>query len=95
MAKSNGAPATATDVAAWMVEHLKAQTWLYQETVVWEIQQQFGDDFVYENQNGNVAIGKEVLAAFRKLTGDDVVWERGTRMWRQRTQYDKSGRQQD
>jgi hypothetical protein len=33
-------------------------------------------------------------AAFEKLTGDTVVWERGTRLWRKRQDYDRPGRQQ-
>lgn len=87
---------TAADVAAFMLQQLREQTYLYQEVVVYQIQEQFGDDFVYINQNGNLAIGKDVLAQFRKLTGDDVVWERSERLWRQRMpDYDQPGRRQD
>jgi hypothetical protein len=88
-------PATPAEVAAFMVEQLQKQHSLYQETVVYHIKQQFGDDFVYINQNGNLAINKDVLKEFRKLTGDDVIWERGSRMWRERAKYDQEGRQQD
>ena len=87
-------PATAADVATFMVERLKADTYLHQETVVYEIQEKFGDDFVHINQNGNMAIEKDVLAEFRKLTGDDVVWERGERLWRKREAHDERGRRQ-
>jgi hypothetical protein len=95
MKRSKTAPATATDVAAFMVEQIPREHYLYQETVVYQILETFGDDFVYNNENGNLAIGKNVLAAFRKLTGDDVVWERGSRMWRRREQFDQTGRRQD
>jgi len=44
---------------------------------------------VYTNQNGNLAISKEVLEEFRKL---DVVWERDERCWRKRTNLDKPAR---
>ena len=54
----------------------------------------FGDDFVYINENGNLAIEKKVLNVFRKLTDDSVVWSRGERMWRLREENDEPGRQQ-
>jgi hypothetical protein len=51
---------------------------------------------VYLNENSNWAISKKVLAAFRKLTGDSIIWERGERLWRKRNQFDEKGkRQQD
>jgi len=78
-----------------MVAELDRVHWLDQESAVWSIKQQFGDRFVYDNANGNLAIGKDVLKAFRKLTGDSVVWERGSRTWRKRADYDTAGRQQD
>jgi len=83
-----------TDVAKWMVEELRRSNYLYQETAVMEIATKFGDDFVYFNENGNLAISKAVLTQFRKLTGESVVWERGERMWRQREIHDEPGRLQ-
>jgi hypothetical protein len=53
----------------------------------------FGEEFVYENENGNYGIDKKVLKAFRDLTEKSVVWERGSRMWRKREKYDGPGRQ--
>ena len=38
---------------------------------------------------GNAAISKDVLAAFRKLTKDTVVWDRSTKPWRKRNAYDQ------
>lgn len=35
-----------------------------------------GPEFIYENDNGNPAIDKRVLRAFRKASGDTVVWDR-------------------
>lgn len=64
------------------------------ETLVWEIRDKFGQEFVYDNRNGNLAIGKAVLREFRLLTEKDVVWERGTRLWRKRETYDARGRRQ-
>jgi len=85
---------TADDVAAWMLAELNRVRELYQEEAVWKIQRQFGKRFVYENTNGNLAIGRDVLKAFRKLTGADVIWDKSERMWRKRQNFDTPGRQQ-
>lgn len=82
------------DVAKWMLEKLNNEDVLSQEDAVFEIEKNFGAEFVYENDNGNSAINKNVLEAFRKITGDDVVWERGEKSWRFREPYDEPGRQQ-
>ncbi len=84
----------AADVAAWMQAELEAHNGLYQDDAVSQIEDEFGPDFVYDNDNGNRAISKAVLAAFRKLTGDTVVWERSDRYWRFRQAGDEEGRQQ-
>jgi hypothetical protein len=86
---------TASDVAAWMLAELDRVNQLYQDEAAHRILQLFGKDFVYINQNGNWAINRNALSEFKKLTGDTVVWERGTRSWRKRASYDKKGRQQD
>jgi hypothetical protein len=86
---------TANDVAQWMLEEVMRRSSLEQETAVHQIQMKFGKEFTYENENGNPAINKDILAAFRKLNGDSVVWERGSREWRKRHSSDKPGRQQD
>lgn len=77
-----------------MAEELRRVRYLYQETVVYDIQSRFGDEFVYINENGNLAISREILQEFRKLTEDTVVWERGERYWRFRESYDSPGRRQ-
>jgi hypothetical protein len=85
----------ATDVARWMLDELNRDDYLSQESTVYLIQQKFGPDFVYYNSNGNLAIARDVLAAFRKLTSTNVVWSRGERMWRKREGYDSETRQQN
>ena len=74
--------ATAKDVAEWMAEQFESNRYLYQETIVYKIKKQFGEGFVYHNENGNLAIGKDVLKNFRKITDGKVVWERSERAWR-------------
>ena len=69
---------TAKDVAQWMRDEVVKDKVLYQEQVVYEMD----EEFTYINDNGNLAISKAVLKEFRKLTEDLVVWERGERCWR-------------
>jgi hypothetical protein len=71
-----------------------ASGFLYQAVVVHEIALKFGDEFTYINANGNTSVRKDVLSAFRKLSGNAVVWERSERMWRKRQPHDGSGRLQ-
>lgn len=85
--------ANAREVAEWMIQRLEEDEFLYQEVVVYEIEERFGDSFVYENESGNLAISRKVLAEFRRLTEKDVVWEKGQRCWRKRESFDPEGRQ--
>jgi len=79
---------TPYDVAEWMAEEVRKKGELHQEDAAWHIKNHFGEDFVYININGNLAIDKKVLAEFLKLTEKDVVWVRGVRYWRLRMSYD-------
>ena len=58
------------------------------EVVVYEIESQYGDEFVYINENGNLAVSRNVLSEFRKLTEGKVVWSRGERYWRFKADFD-------
>jgi len=82
------------EIAKWMFEQLDAQLELYQEDVVYDITRKFGDKYVYDNENGNPAISRDVLKEFRKLTEKTVVWDRGGRFWRKRKSYDEEGKRQ-
>ena len=86
---------TAAQVAKWMLKELKRRGKLHDDTLVFEIAEQFGQRFTYENENGNSAIRKDVLAAFANLSKDSVVWQKEDHYWRMRTPSDKPGRQQD
>ena len=79
------------DVAQWMVVELDRRKYLYQAAISYEIQSRFGDQFVYVNANGNLAIDRRVLREFRGLTEPNVVWERAGRLWRYRAGYDPPG----
>jgi len=67
-------------VAEWMLSQFKGRE-LYQEDAVWKMKKEFGDDYVYLNANGNYAIHRKVLAAFRKLTEGKVIWSRREKAW--------------
>ena len=73
------------DVAQWMLDELKRQQgWLAQDDAAASIAEKFGESFLHDNDNGNLAISREVLAAFRTLTSETVVWQRSERAWRWR-----------
>ncbi len=77
-----------------MLEHVQRNAYLDHETAVLEIEQRFGEPFVYLNDQGNQAIAAEVLREFRRISKETVVWERGERVWRERRDHDLPGRRQ-
>lgn len=84
-----------TEAAEWMASELQRRRILDQDTAVYHLHKQ-NKALTYQNNNGNLAIAKDVLVAFRKLIDDkDVVWSRGERHWRYRQKHDKPGRMQD
>ncbi|KAA0238969.1 MAG: hypothetical protein EDM74_05355 [Armatimonadetes bacterium] len=87
--------ATPREVAEWMRAELGKVGELYQDDAVGQLADKFGPEFVYDNQNGNPAISKDVLKEFADLTKADVVWARSGRYWRQRQPDDDPGRQVD
>lgn len=82
------------DVAKWMRDKIIEDKTMYQEHVVYKIRDEFGEKFIYTNDNGNPAISKTVLKEFRKLTENLVVWEKGERRWRLRGEHDAPGKRQ-
>jgi len=83
------------DVAQWILGLLDSRREITQVNVVSWVRQKFGTDFIYTNKNGVQALSKKVLREFRKLSGDNVVWENGAKQWRRRTPSDRPGRRQD
>ena len=74
-------PNTAEDVAEWMFQELKSAGISYQKDAVDYISRTFGESFIYVNENGNQAIGKDVKKAFKKLHGGRAAWERDGFFW--------------
>ena len=83
---------TAAEVAGWIAEAVRASGTLSQKEAATAIADTFRGGHVYPNPKGNLAISKAVLAAFRRLTRDDVLWIRGRRFWRLREAADGLGR---
>ncbi len=74
-----------------MADEVHEKRRLDQWDAVQEIEKRFGEEHLYENENGNPAISRRALKEFRKLT-PDVVWERWDREWRLRAEHDEPGR---
>ena len=69
-------------VAEFMISEIVDKWYAHQETTVFDIQNKFGDEFVYINENGNLAISKQVLNEFKKLKeANDIGWDRSERCW--------------
>lgn len=82
----------ANSIASWMLSKIQKETCIYQEDVVDYLVKAKREDLLTENVDGNQAIGKQVLAAFRKLAPDTVVWVKPDRYWRFRVAEDEPGR---
>jgi hypothetical protein len=69
-------------IAEFMINEILEKGYVYQEYLVHDIQEKFGDDFVYINENGNLAISKKVLNEFKKLKEqNNIEWDRSKRSW--------------
>jgi hypothetical protein len=85
---------TVAEIAQWMLNQVEEGR-LPQDRAARNIRAEFGEEFVYKNENRNWAIRKDILKEFKKISGDDVIWERGDREWRKQRPNDKQGRQQE
>nr|WP_205993858.1 hypothetical protein [Pseudomonas siliginis] len=76
-----------------MLSQIQREACIYQDDVVDHLVKAEREDLLAENADGNQVIGKAVLAAFRKLTPDAVVWVKPDRYWRFRVAEDEPGRE--
>lgn len=72
---------TAQQVAEWMVEEIRFTGNLYQTEAIRYVRENFGEEFVFVNENGNASLSKDVKKAFRKLHGGRIAWDRDGFMW--------------
>jgi hypothetical protein len=84
---------TPEEAAQWMLDRYEAERFLYQEAAASFLLHLHDEDLAYYDANGNVCVGKAVLAIFNKRT-PDAVYERAEKFWRDRLSTDQLGRQQ-
>jgi hypothetical protein len=72
---------SATEIAEWMLEKVKFAGILYQTDAVNHILANYGESFIYVNENGNTSISKEVKKIFKKMHGGRVAWDRDGFFW--------------
>ncbi|SFL08367.1 hypothetical protein SAMN03159341_103124 [Paenibacillus sp. 1_12] len=72
---------TAEEVAEWMLKEVRFAGILYQAQAVTYITDNFGESFIYVNDNGNPSISKEVKKIFKKLHKGRVAWDRDGFFW--------------
>ncbi|WP_422383433.1 DUF6953 family protein [Roseibium album] len=79
--------------AEWMLAEFEAKQFLYQEEAATHLLHLHDEELAYYDGNGNVCVGRKVLAEFNKLA-PDIVYERADKFWRERLPSDQPGRQQ-
>lgn len=84
---------TPDTVAAWMLAQVERDGCIYQDDVVDYLVKAKREDLLTENADGNLVVGRAVLAAFLKLTASTVVWVKPDRYWRWRVAEDEEGRE--
>ncbi|RWH32209.1 hypothetical protein [Mesorhizobium sp.] len=84
---------TPTEGAQLMLAMLNEFGELYQYDAANRLHAEGGEDCIYFNAQGNVAIKQEVLKEFKRLT-PDYVWLRSSTYWRRRQEGDQPGRMQ-
>lgn len=73
--------ATTYDVAEWMIKEVRFSGILYQQDAVHYILTNFGEEFIYVNENGNQSISKDVKKIFKKLHSGRAAWDRDGFFW--------------
>jgi hypothetical protein len=85
---------TADELAKWMQNRLTDQKCVYQDESV-DVAIKAKAEHLYRiNDDGNIVLGKDVLAAFKKLNATTAVWVKPDRYWRWRCSTDEPGREQ-
>lgn len=72
---------TAQEVAEWMVKEIRFTGTLHQSAAIEYVKANFGEQFVFVNENGNASLSKDVKKAFRKLHGGRIAWDRDGFLW--------------
>ena len=91
---NNTKQVTSSDVSQWMLSVIQERGELSQNNAFYEINKQFGSNFTTITNGGSPSIKGGALTAFKKISEDMIVWERGDKKWRMREFYDAPGREQ-
>lgn len=84
---------TEQEAANWMLEKLREDGFLYQETAAMQFAELEAAALSYYDSQGNLCVGKGVLKLFRAMT-PEYVYERAGKFWRERLETDQDSRQQ-
>lgn len=82
----------AQQAADWMQSELEGQGCLYQDDAVDFLVKSGAEDLLRENTDGNLVLGRSILAAFKKLNASTVVWVKPDKYWRFRVAENEDGR---
>jgi len=80
-------------IAGWMLSEIEKHGCVYQDDVVDYLVKSKSEDFLRENSDGNLVLGRELLNTFKRLTETNVVWVKPDRYWRFRVAEDEAGRE--
>jgi len=69
------------EIAEWMLQEVKEVGTLHQEVAVAYIVQNYGEQYLYVNENGNQSIDKDVKKLFKKMHGGRAAWDRDGFFW--------------
>lgn len=72
------------DVAEWMYEQVNQKAVLWQAYAVVAIADRFGKSFIDNDKSGEPVVSQIVLAEFRRLSSDAVIWDEDLAQWRLR-----------
>lgn len=72
---------TVNEIAGWMLNEVQSAGILHQTAAIEYIVSNYGEAFIYVNENGNKSIAKEVKKAFKKLHNGRAAWERDGFFW--------------
>lgn len=79
--------ATDREIAFFMLKLYKEDKFLLQKVAALEILEKFGEPYVSFNKNRNLAIDKNILVEFKKLT-PTAIWDRHFKAWREKENED-------
>src|SRR5829696_9688294 len=75
---------TPAEIAAYLMQQLEEHGIVYQREFVEDVEERFGERFVYINENGNPAVARSVYTAFAKLKAEhprEIEWDRWSFCW--------------